>query len=127
MRLSPWVGITAIATLAFLYLPMVAVGVLSFNKTRYGLTWSGFTWDWYVRLLNNPDILEAARNTFVLALVSTVIATVLGTLFAIALERYPWPRKSQVLLENILYLPVVTPDIIFAVALVVAFGAFRMV
>lgn len=127
MRLNPWIGSIALATLAFLYLPMLAVAVLSFNKTRYGLHWSGFTWDWYVRLFSNPDILEAARNTFVLALVSTLIATVLGTLFAIALERYPWPRQSQGFLENLLYLPVVTPDIIFAVALVVAFGAFRAV
>uniref|UniRef100_A0A7C3HBY3 ABC transporter permease n=1 Tax=Meiothermus ruber TaxID=277 RepID=A0A7C3HBY3_MEIRU len=127
MRLNPLISSAALATLAFLYLPMLAVAVLSFNKTRYGLQWSGFTWDWYARLFSNPDILEAARNTFVLALVSTLIATVLGTLFAIALERYPWPRRSQGFLENLLYLPVVTPDIIFAVALVVAFGAFRTV
>lgn len=127
MRLNPLISSVALATLAFLYLPMLAVAVLSFNKTRYGLQWSGFTWDWYVRLFNNPEILEAARNTFVLALVSTLIATVLGTLFAIALERYPWPRRVQGFLENLLYLPVVTPDIIFAVALVVAFGAFRAV
>lgn len=125
MRLNPWISLTASATLAFLYLPMLAVAVLSFNKTRYGLQWSGFTWDWYVRLLNNPEILEAARNTLFLAAASTLIATILGTLFAIALERYPWPRRSQGFLENILYLPVVTPDIILAVALVVAFGALR--
>ncbi|WP_299430354.1 ABC transporter permease [uncultured Meiothermus sp.] len=127
MRLNPLVGLTAIATLAFLYLPMLAVAVLSFNQTRFGTQWTGFTWDWYIRLLNNPDIQETARNTLFLALVSTLIATVLGTMLALALERYPWPKRSQGVLENILYLPIITPDIIFAVALVVAFGALRTV
>lgn len=126
-RLHPALGITAMLTLAFLYLPMLAVGILSFNKTRYGLQWNGFTLDWYVRLFQNQDIREATFNTFYLAIASTLVATVLGTLLAIALERYPWSRRARGFLDNILYLPVVTPDIILAVSLVVAFGALRAV
>lgn len=124
-RLNPAVGIAAILTLVFLYLPMLAVAILSFNKTRYGSQWNGFTWDWYNKLFQNADILEAARNTLFLAVTSTLIATVLGTLLAIALERYPWGKRMGGFLDNLLYLPVVTPDIILAVALVVAFGTLR--
>ncbi|MER3483816.1 MAG: spermidine/putrescine ABC transporter permease PotC [Meiothermus sp.] len=126
-RLNPFVSAVALATLVFLYLPMLAIAILSFNRTRYGLQWNGFTTDWYTRLFQNTEILEAARNTLVLAVVSTVVATVLGTLLAIALERYPWGQRSRGWLDNLLYLPVVTPDIILAVALVVAFGALRAV
>lgn len=126
-RLHPAFSITAMVTLAFLYLPMLAVAVLSFNKTRYGLQWNGFTLNWYTRLLQNEEILEAARNTLFLAVVSTLIATVLGTMLAIALERYPWSKRFRAFLDNLSYLPVVTPDIILAVALVVAFGALRAI
>jgi spermidine/putrescine transport system permease protein len=126
-RLHPALSITALVTLAFLYLPMLAVAILSFNKTRFGMQWSGFTLNWYAKLLQNQEILEAARNTLFLALVSTAIATVLGTMLAIALERYPWGKRFRGFLDNLNYLPVVTPDIILAVALVVAFGALRAI
>lgn len=126
-RVHPAVGITAVLTLAFLYLPMLAVAVFSVNTTRYGLEWGGFSWKWYTGLFQNDQILEAARNTLVLAVVSTLIATMLGTMLALALERYPWGRRVRGWLETALYLPVVTPDIILAAALVVAFSFLRLV
>lgn len=127
MRLSLWVRAVALASLAFLYLPMLAVALFSFNRTRHGLSWGGFTLDWYLRLFSNEAILEAARNTFLLALLSTLLSTLLGTLFALGLERHPWGRGFRAFLENVLYLPVVTPDLILAAALVVAFGFLRAV
>jgi len=126
-RLNPLIGLTAIVTLAFLYLPMLAIAILSFNKTRYGLQWNGFTLSWYQKLFANQEILDAAKNTILLAVVSTIIATVLGTILAIALERYPWGKRFRGFLDNLVYLPVVTPDIILAVSLVVAFGALRTI
>lgn len=116
-----------LATLAFLYLPMLAIAVYSVNDAKYGLVWKGFTFKWYSQLLQNEQILEAARNTFVLALTSTLIATVLGTMLAIALERYPWGKRAQGFFGTILYLPVVTPDIILASSLVVGFSLLRNV
>ncbi|MDX2007924.1 MAG: ABC transporter permease [Meiothermus sp.] len=126
-RLHPAVLFTALTTLALLYLPMLAVAILSFNQTRFGLQWTGFTFDWYVRLFNNAEIREATINTLFLAVVSTLIATVLGTMLAIALERYPWSKRVSNWLDNLLYLPVVTPDIIMAATLVVVFGVLRQV
>jgi len=115
----------AMLTVAFLYLPLVAVAIFSVNATRYGLVWKGFTLDWYLKLFHNEVILEAAWNTIVLAVISTLAATVLGTLLAIGLDRFPWGRKTSTFLDVVLHIPVVIPDIILAAALVVAFGLLR--
>jgi spermidine/putrescine transport system permease protein len=125
-RLPRWIGILAMLTLGLLYLPMLAVAVSSVNAGRHGFAWRGFTLDWYRRLLHDPYILEAGRNTLILAVVSTLIATVLGTLLAIGMSRFPWPRWLRGYLDLAVYLPVVTPDIIFAAALVVAFSILRV-
>ncbi|MCL4455393.1 MAG: ABC transporter permease [Deinococcus sp.] len=78
-------------------------------------------------MFQNEDILRAFQNTIVLAVISTLVATLLGTIFALAMERYPWGKRARGFLENLLYLPVVTPDIILAAALVIAFSLLRMV
>ena len=126
-RIHPVVTAMAMATIAFLYLPLVVVGVFSVNATRYGLTWKGFTFDWYVKLLQNDIILEAAWNTLLLAVISTAVATVLGTFLAIGLDRFPWGRKTSTFMDVVLHIPVVIPDIILAASLVVAFGMLRLI
>ncbi len=125
-RVPMWVSVPAVVTLAFLYAPMLAVAVFSVNLNRHGLAWKGFTLKWYRELMGNDIVLEAGWNTLVLAVVSTVLATVLGTLLAVGMSRFPWPRWTRGFLDFSLYLPVVTPDIIFAAALVVAFGLLRV-
>lgn len=120
-------GVPAAIAVALLYLPMLAVAVFSVNATRHGYVWRGFTLDWYRRLAGHELILEAAWNTLVLAVVSTVIATALGTLLAIGIFRFPWRPRFRRYLDFSLYLPVVTPDIIFAAALVAIFGVLREV
>ena len=117
----------SLMTMAFLYLPLIGVAVFSVNSARRGLVWKGFTLDWYYKLFENEWILEAAWNTLVLALVSTVIATILGTILAIGMDRFPWGKRTNGFLDIILHIPVVIPDIILAAALVVAFGLLRMV
>ncbi len=121
------VNVMAMLTVGFLYLPLFSVAVFSVNATRYGLVWKGFTLDWYTQLFQNEFILEAAWNTLVLAVVSTLVATVLGTLLAIGLDRFPWGKKTNTFLDVVLHVPVVIPDIILAAALVVAFGLLRFV
>lgn len=124
-RLPVWVTLPAIGTLVFLYLPMLAVAVFSVNDARYGHGWKGFTFKWYSNLLRNEAVLEATWNTLILAVVSTAVATVLGTLLGIGMSRFHWPRRLRGVLDFTVYLPVITPDIIFAAALVVAFGTLR--
>ncbi|MGD9260379.1 MAG: ABC transporter permease [Desulfobacterales bacterium] len=126
-RSHPLITALAMFTMGFLYLPLVAVAVFSVNATRYGLVWRGFTFDWYIKLVQNEFILEAAWNTLVLAVVSTVVATILGTVLAIGMDRFPWGRKTNTFLDMVLHIPVVIPDIILAAALVVAFGLLRVI
>ena len=126
-RSHPLITALAMFTMGFLYLPLVAVAVFSVNATRYGLVWRGFTFDWYIKLVQNEFILEAAWNTLVLAVVSTVVATILGTVLAIGMDRFPWGRKTNTFLDLVLHIPVVIPDIILAAALVVAFGLLRVI
>ncbi len=126
-RSHPLTAAFGLAALAFLYLPLVAVVIFSVNSAKFGFQWQGFSLKWYAQLFQNDTILELTRNTLFLAVVSTLIATVLGTALALGLERYPWGRRLRGTLETALYLPVVTPDIILAAALVVIFGVLQQI
>jgi spermidine/putrescine transport system permease protein len=124
-RLHPAFTGIAIGTFVFLYLPLLAVAALSLNSSRFGVAWKGATLRWYAQLAGNSLVLAAAGNTLLLATVSTVVATVLGTLLALGLERFPWPRWLRRIVDGVVYVPVVTPDIVFAVGMLLAFEAAR--
>jgi spermidine/putrescine transport system permease protein len=118
-------SLTAYLSLLLLYAPSLAVVVFSFNKSRYGLSWRGFTLNWYKLLFNNDYILNAAINSMIVALASTAAATVLGTGLAIGLHRTEFPKGLNWLFKLFINLPIVVPDIIMAVALTMAFSFFR--
>jgi len=124
-RCSLGVTFSSALIFIFLYVPMLCVVVFSFNASKMGLTWGGFSTHWYEKLVHNEMILHAAWNTFVLAVTSTALSTALGTMLAIGMFRFPWSRRAVGKLNLLLHLPVVTPDIIFAVALVIAFSVIR--
>jgi len=123
----PVVAVIAILSLVFLYVPSLAVAVFSVNNAKYGLLWKGFTWKWYEQLFRNEAILEAAWNSLFVAVVSTAVATVLGTALALGLDRFPWSKRSTKAMDLLVHLPVVTPDIILAAALVLTFSLLRKV
>jgi spermidine/putrescine transport system substrate-binding protein len=118
-RLFSWLG------LALLYIPLLFVALMSFNANRHGQTWGGFTLKWYAQLTQNFAVQQATWNTLVVALGSTALSTLLGTLLAIGIYRTPWGRKARRTFDMVVNLPVVTPDILIAIALVGAFGALR--
>ncbi|RRR75459.1 MAG: ABC transporter permease [Candidatus Viridilinea halotolerans] len=105
----------AILVYAFLYLPIVVLVIFSFTRDEFGVRWTGFTLDWYIRLFNNPRLMGAAVNTLIVGVASTLVATLLGTLLALALERYRFRGRGAV--DGLLYLPIVMPEIVMAVAL----------
>lgn len=115
----------ALLALPLLYAPLAAVAALSFNDTKYGGPWKGFTTRWYAQLAGDAQVLTLALNTLAVAASSTAVATVLGTAIALGLDRSPWPRRPRRAIELLLHLPVVTPDVIIAGALLVAFGVIR--
>jgi spermidine/putrescine transport system permease protein len=122
VRRPPWwlAGFTGLA-LFLLHVPVLILIASSFNRSRFAMEWEGFTLEWYARLLERSDILEAFRASLVVALASTALATVFGTLIALALARHVFPGRR--LYQGFLYLPVVTPEIVFGISLLVLFAA----
>lgn len=106
-----------------MYAPIAVVIVFSFNAAKHGGPWTGFTTEWYARLLDSPDKFDAAKNTLILGVTSTLIATVFGTMLGYGLSRYSFPGKK--LFSWLMYVPVVIPDIVMAVAMLSFFAVVR--
>jgi len=98
--------------------------VFSFNASQFSVEWTGFTLDWYRRLLDRPDILAGLRVSLIVGLLSTLISTVLGTLLALALARTRFRGRRA--LESVLYVPLVTPEIVVGISLLILFAGLRM-
>lgn len=103
----------------FMYLPIAVMIAFSFNQSKSRSVFTGLTLDWYRSLFHNEMILSALALSLVLALVSSVAATVLGTLATIGINSMS--RKAQLLINNISYVPVVNPEIITGVSLMLLF------
>lgn len=80
--------IVSILVYAFLYIPLIIVVVFSFNDSKLNAEWVGFTFHWYKALLHNHEMLLAARNSLIIAISASVLATVLGTMAGLAIHRY---------------------------------------
>jgi spermidine/putrescine transport system permease protein len=108
----------------FLYAPIAVLVVFSFNTARQTAMWDGFTLDWYRKLLGNDVLLRSVRNSLLVAGITTVVATVLGTLAALALGRYDFRGKRGT--RALLYLPVIIPEVVLGAALLTFFGVVEM-
>lgn len=114
----------SMAILAFLYLPLLILALYSFNESRINAVWTGFTLDWYVALFKNRRVLEALSNSLFIAFTSTVITTVLGTIAALALNKYQYRCKSVI--NGLLYLPILIPEIVMGLSLLVLFAQLQV-
>jgi len=110
-------------TFAFLYVPIAVLVVLSFNAGGMPTAWTGFSVRWYGALLANGDILKAALNTVVVGVISTLIATALGTLLALGIETR---RRKGRALEALVFAPMIIPDIVLAIALLSFFSLLKV-
>lgn len=104
---------------AFLYIPIIILIINSFNADRYGLSWKGFSWNWYERLFNNDTLTQAATNSITIAFFSATFTTLIGALTAIALYRYRFRGKQFV--GGMLFVVMMSPDIVMAVSLLALF------
>ena len=119
-NLDRWLGGYAILGYIFLYLPILMVIIFSFNSSRLGGVWQGFSIEWYLRLFENDLVLQATKNTFIVAIISTLISTLIGTLLGVGLARYVFPTKR--IFVWFMYVPVVIPEIIMAVSLIIFYS-----
>jgi putrescine transport system permease protein len=122
--LSPF-NITALALgLAFLYLPIVILVIYSFNASRLVTVWGGWSLRWYSEFFNDRAMLEAGWMSLRVAVASATIATLLGTLAAVALSRGERFR-GRTLFSAMLYAPMVMPEVITGLSLLLLFVALN--
>ena len=114
------IGGTALLVYLFLYLPVFVLVLFSFNSARTGGRWTGFTTEWYTKLLGNRQIISATWNSVLIAVVATAVAVVLGTMLSLALDRHAFRGRRAA--EQVVYLPVIAPEIVTGVALLAFFS-----
>ena len=124
MRPPRWLIGFSVLVYLFLHLPLFVLVVFSFNDSKYGVSWVGFTWDWYRRLVEREDILNGLRASMIVGVIATVVSTVFGTLIALALARHRF--RGRTTLEAFLYVPLVTPEIVVGISLLILFVLLRM-
>ena len=103
----------------FLYLPIIVLIIYSFNSSKYSVEWKGFTLEWYESLLDHDSLLDAAVNSISVALFSATLATILGTLGAMALFRYSFFGKK--IINSLVYILIMSPEIVMGISLLMIF------
>ena len=120
-RNKSWVRFSALLFgFAFLYIPILSLVVYSFNKSRLVTVWGGFSTQWYGKLLDNDQILDAAWLSLRVAAVNATGATILGTLAGLALARFG-QFKGRTLLSGMTTAPLVMPEVITGLSLLLLF------
>lgn len=109
--------------LMFLYVPIFVLIVFSFNSTKSRSVFTGFTFDWYIKLFQNELILKSLLNTIIIAVCASLISTVLGTLAAIGIARMGKFSKAAVI--NVTNIPIINPEIVTGVSLMLLFVFFK--
>lgn len=120
-RKSGWLSRSYVGVImTFLYAPILVLIVYSFNANKSRGLWTGFTFKWYERLFQNDMIMESLYNTLFIAVASALVATVLGT--AAALGIHSMSRKARGLVMNATYVPIINPEIVTGVSLMLLFS-----
>ncbi|WP_028130172.1 ABC transporter permease [Selenomonas sp. AE3005] len=107
------------AIVAFLYAPIVVLIAQSFNASRYRGQWTGFTWDWYAKLVESEDILNAFTNTLTIGVTSALLATLLALITALGMRQMG--RQSRMLMRGLANIPLLNADIVTGISLMLLF------
>ena len=119
MKVFKWSFIASI--FAYLYLPIAILVINSFNVSKYGYEWKGFTLNWYAKLWENEALAQAFLNSLLIASLAATVATIIGTLMALVLYRYRFPLKATA--SGLLFIVMMSPDIVLAITFLVIFIA----
>ncbi len=110
--------------LIFIYLPVVVVVAFSFNASKYDTEWAGFTLDWYYKMLHNQPLMDALKNSLMIALWSCGLSCVIGTIGAVGLAR--WDFKAKGIIENMSIIPIMIPEIIMGMVFLAFFSFLNL-
>jgi spermidine/putrescine transport system permease protein len=119
-RIQGWIfGLWTTLVFAFLYLPILLLIVFSFNSSRLNIRWEGFSLKWYAALVENRTLLTAFQNSLIVATVTTILATLLGTLGAWMLYRYRFPFQRTI--GFLIFIPMIMPEVLMGASLLAEF------
>ena len=124
MKRSRFCFIVTFLVLIFLYLPIIMLVINSFNDSRFGGEWTGFTFKWYLKLWHEHSMWHALMNSLLIAVSATISATFLGTLAAFVLHFHK--SKLQKIHYSLLYAPLIIPDILMGISLLLFFVALNI-
>jgi spermidine/putrescine transport system permease protein len=122
MRSLGWLNVPFWGAYAFLYVPILVLVVMSFNESRLPFRWTGFSTQWYGALFENERVLTGLANTLIVAVGSTVLSTILGTLLAIGVHRHVRNRFLDALSLG----PAIAPDIVMAIGLLALYSTLGL-
>ncbi len=108
----------------FLYIPIFVVILFSFNTSKMNIVFEGFTLQWYESFFRNRSLMDALTNSLIIAVASTVVSVIVGTVGAVGMERYEY--KGKKLVNMLLYVPIVIPEIVLGVAMLALFSLMKM-
>lgn len=119
-RGSRWLQVHSLLVYLFLYAPIVILVLFSFNSSKLISVWQGFSLRWYKALWNDDDMQECMKNSLIVAAAATIVATIIGTLAALALSRANSRFRSAT--NGLLYLPIILPEIVIGAATLTFFS-----
>lgn len=104
---------------AILYLPVAMIMIYSFNDQKYNYYWAGFTTKWYGQMITNHALIDSLVYTLIIAVLATLISVAIGTIGAIGLKKFEFKFKKVI--NNVLFIPIIVPEIVLAVAILIIF------
>jgi spermidine/putrescine transport system permease protein len=119
-----WLHLYAMGIYAFMYIPILVLVSFSFEQSRLAVKFTGFTFDWYIKLCHNDDIALALANSLIVAVLAVLVSSVMGTMAAVGLTRLHFKGKGAY--RGLLLLPIIIPEIAMAVAALILFIAIGM-
>ncbi len=114
-----WLRLYSLLAYAFIYVPILILIIFSFNSQKLNIRWQGFTFAWYGTLFHDPQVLLATRNTLMIAAIATLVSTIIGTMAALAMQRYHFPGYAAS--ETLMYVPIIIPEVVMGISLLVFF------
>lgn len=111
--------IYSIAIYTVLYIPVLVMMIFSFNDQRYNYYWNGFTTEWYSKLFTNSTVIGSLWYSIIIAVLATVISVTIATIGALGLRKYEF--RGRKFINNMLFIPIIVPEIVLAVALLIIF------
>lgn len=107
-----------------IYIPIIILIVFSFNDSKINAVWEGFTFKWYLKLFDDKEIISAMTNSLTVAFLSSLISTIIGTLAAVGIYKYKFRGKT--VLDGLLYVPIIIPEIVMGIALLMFFSQLKI-